>query len=193
MQADIRAGRLAVTRVDPDYFPLLVANTILGGGASSRIFANIREKQGFAYDARSALMPLKDSGSFCVVTQVRNEVLQPAIDAVLGEMRRIAKQEVDAEELATAKNYLSGVFVMRIETQDGLAGQLAAVKLLGLPVDYLEQYTARVRAVEPAQVRAAAARYIDPDPASIVVVADASAAANQLEPFGDVTVVKAEE
>ena len=86
VQADIRIGRVAVTRADPDYFPLLVANAILGGGTASRIFANIREKQGFAYDAHSATSALKDSGTFSVVTQVRNEVLGPAIDAVFGEM-----------------------------------------------------------------------------------------------------------
>jgi zinc protease len=136
---------------------------------------------------------MKDSGSFAVITQVRNEVLAPAIEAALGEMRRIADEDVSAEELATAKNYLSGVFVMRIETLDGLAGQLAAVKLLGLPIDYLEQYTNRVRAVEPAELRAAAAKYISPDAASIVAVGDATAATRELETFGGVTVVKAEE
>ncbi|MGE5646179.1 MAG: M16 family metallopeptidase [Acidobacteriota bacterium] len=193
VQADIRIGRLAVTRTDPDYFPLLVANTILGGGAASRLFAIIREKEGFAYDARSALSPMKDAGSFAVITQVRNEVLAPAIEAALGEMRRIATEDVTPDELETAKNYLSGVFVMRIETLDGLASQLAAVKLLGLPIDYLEQYTKRVRAVDAAALRAAAAKYIRPDAAALVAVGDASAARKELEKFGSVTVVKAEE
>jgi predicted Zn-dependent peptidase len=192
VQADLRIGRLAVTRTDADYFPLLVANTILGGGASSRIFANVREKMGYAYDVHSAAMPLKDSGTFAVATQVRNEVLVPAIQALLAEMREIATQDVSAGELSTAQNYLSGVFVLRLETQDGLASQLAATKLLGLPLDYLEKYTARVRAVDAAGIRAAAAKYIDPGAAALVAVGDAAEISKQLETFGQVSIVKAE-
>jgi zinc protease len=191
VQADLRIGRLAVTRSEPDYFPLFVGNTILGGGASSRIFTNIREKKGYAYDARSSLQPLKDSGTFAVVTQVRNEVLSAAFEAIFDEMKQISNTPVSDDELETAKNYLSGIFVIRLETQDGLASQLAATKLMGLPLDYLEQYTARVRAVTPGQIRAAATRYVLPDQASIVVVGDASKISKQLEEFGKVTVEEA--
>jgi zinc protease len=145
---------------------------------------------GYAYDVHSAAVPLKDSGTFEVATQVRNEVLVPAIQALLGEMREIATKDVSADELATAKNYLSGVFVIRLETQDGLASQLAATKLLGLPLDYLEKYTARVRAVDAAALRAVAAKYILPDTAAVVAVGDASIIAKQLETFGKVSVVK---
>jgi len=186
VQADLRIGRLAVTRRDPDYFPLLVANTILGGGASSRLFMNIREKQGFAYDAHSAVNALEEAGTLEVVTQVRNEVLGEAVQAVLAEMRRIAGEPVSADELAATRNYLSGVFVIRLETQQALAGQLAMTRLLGLPLDYLEQYTLRVRAADADQVRAAAARYISPEQAAIVVVGDAAKIRPALEKFGQV-------
>jgi len=192
VQADIRIGRLGVTRQDPHYFPLFLANTILGGGASSRMFANIREKMGYAYDAHSSAIPLKDSGSVALVTQVRNEVLEPALDALLAEMARIAATDVSPEELETAKNYLSGVFVIRIETQAGLAGQLAAVKLLGLPIDYLEHYTERVRAVDASAVRAAAGTYLNPERASIVVVGDGASVEPALRKFGTLEVAKAE-
>lgn len=188
VQADIRIGRLAVRRTDPDYFPLLVGNTILGGGASSRIFTTIREKKGFAYDVHSMAQPLKDAGTFAVVTQVRNEVLEPAIEGLLAEMKEISAQPVTPDELANAKNYLSGVFVIRLETQDGLASQLIAVKLLGLPLEYLEKYTARVRAVSADQIRRAAAKYVSPERASMVVVGDSAKIAKQLETFGKVVV-----
>jgi len=191
VQADIRIGRLGVPRHHPDYFPLLVGNTILGGGTSSRIFMNVREKKGYAYDAHSAAQPLKQSGCFTVVTQVRNEVLAGALDALLGEMKLICTQPVSADELEAARNYLSGVFVIRLETQDGLAGQLAAVRLMDLPLDYLEKYTTRVRAVIPDDIRAVAARYVDPEPASIVVVGDAAQISGQLETIGKVTVEEA--
>jgi zinc protease len=126
-----------------------------------------------------------------VVTQVRNEVLAEAIQALLDEMHQIGAQPVSEEELDTARNYLSGVFAIRLETQDGLAGQIAAVKLLGLPLDYLEQYTRRVRAVSQEGILAAAAGYMDPQPASIVVVGDASQILAPLQSFGKVQVEQA--
>jgi zinc protease len=192
VQADIRMGRLAVDRASPDYFPLLVANTILGGGASSRMFMNIREKQGFAYDAHSSLRPAKNAGLFTTVTQVRNEVLEPALKALIAELGEMVRKPVAADELDDVKNYLSGNFVIGLETQAGLATQLANMKLLGLPDDYLETFTGKIRAVQPAQIQAAAARYMAPEAASIVVVGDASQIGKTLEKFGQVTVVKAE-
>mgnify|MGYP001078047182 CR=1 FL=1 len=191
VQADIRIGRLAVTRAHPDYFPVLTANNILGGSTSSRLFMNIREKKGFAYDAHSAVVPLKDSGVASVITQVRNEVLAPALEAVLAEMRRLGQRPVRGSELAAIKNYLNGVFVIRLETPDGLASQLAGLRLMGLPLSYLERYGDRVRAVEPERLRAAAAKYFDPEVATIVVVGDAEKLLPQLEKFGTVKVEEA--
>lgn len=192
VQADIRVGRLGVSRNHPDYFPLLVASTVLGGGASSRLFMHIREEKGFAYDAHSMLQPRKDAGLFSVVTQVRNEVVEPALEAVLEEMDRMANEPVTAEELADVKNYLSGIFVLGLETQSALANQLMTVKLMELPPDYLEQYTARVQAVTAEQVRGAARKYISPEDASLVIVGDASAIIKAVEKFGKPVVVKAE-
>jgi zinc protease len=192
VQADIRVGRLAVDRISPDYFPLYVANAILGGGASSRMFTNIREKQGFAYDAHSSLQPRKNAGLFTAVTQVRNEVVGPALQAVQAELENLSKQPVPAAELADVKNYISGNFVMGLETQSGLATQLSNMKLLGLPDNYLETYTARVRSVEPSQIQSVAAKYLAPDNASIVVVGDASQIGKTLEKLGKVTLQKAE-
>ena len=192
VQADIRVGRLAVDRTNPDYFPFLVANTILGGGASSRMFTNIREKQGFAYDAHSSLQARMNAGMFTAVTQVRNEVLDAALKAVDAELETLAAQPVPATELADVKNYLSGNFVMGLETQGGVAGQLATMKLLGLPADYLETFTAKIRAVDAAQIQAVARKYMTPQVASLVVVGDAAKIGKTLEKLGKVTVEKAQ-
>ncbi len=81
--------------------------------------------------------------------------------------------------------------MIRLETQDGLAAQVAAVRLMGLPLAYLENYTTRVRAVTREEIRAAAARYVDPERAAVVVVGDASKIAAQLESIGKVTVEEA--
>ena len=192
VQADIRVGQLAVDRVSPDYFPLVVTNAILGVGASSRMFTNIREKQGFAYDVHSTLQARRQAGLFAAVTQVRNEVLEPALESVQAELDRLAQEPVGAQELADVKNYLSGSFVLGLETQGGLANQLSMVKLMGLPNDYLESYTTRIRSVEPPEIRTVAGKYMSRGTAGIVVVGDAAQIGKALEKFGKPSVVKAE-
>jgi zinc protease len=191
VQADIRVGRIAITRNDPDHFPLLVGNTILGGGASSRMFNHIREEKGYAYDAHSALLRYRDSGYFEAATQVRNEVVGEALQAVLDELSNISQQPVGAGELSDVKNYLSGSFVLSLTSQSALAGQLALVKTMGLPNNYLETYTTRIRATEPPQILTAARKYISPESAAIVVVGDAAQIGKALEKFGKFEVVEA--
>jgi len=190
-QADIHIGRLAATRTDPDYYPLLVANAILGSGGSSRLFVDVRERLGFAYDAHSELDRRKDAGVVTAVTQVRNEVVAPAMEAVLGHLSEMAKSPVSFAELTDTKNYISGVFLISLETQAALADQVELVKTMGLSDDYLEMFTTRVRSVEPDQIQAAARKYLSPEKATIVVVGDASVIAKPLEHFGRVEVEEA--
>ena len=192
VQADIRVGRLAVTRTSPEYFPLLMGNAVLGSGGSSRLFLDIREKRGYAYDAHSILDAQKDAGAFVAVTQVRNEVVEPALEALLDDLSGMAKAPVGNSELTDFKNFLSGFFVMRLESQNGLASQLALVKAMGLPNDYLETYTTRIRSTEPDQILAASKKYISPEQAAIVVVGDAQKIGPALEKIGKFEVTKVE-
>jgi zinc protease len=191
VQADIHIGRLAITRTDPDYYPLLVGNAILGGGASSRLFLDVREKKSFAYDAHSELDRRKDAGVVTAVTQVRNEVVEPAVEAVLDNLSHMAQAPVTAEELSDIKNYISGSFLISLETQASLTDQIDLVKTMGLPSDYLEMFTTRVRSVEPDQIQAAARRYLAPEKDTIVVVGDAAQIEKSLDKFGPVQVEKA--
>ena len=191
VQADIHIGRLAATRTDPDYYPLLVGNAILGGGASSRLFLDVREKKGLAYDAHSELDRRKDAGVFTAVTQVRNEEVGTGVEAVLDNLSQMAKAPVTAGELTDIKNYISGGFLISLETQASLADQIDLVNTMGLPKDYLEMFTSRVRSVEPDQIQAAARKFIEPSQAAIVVVGDASQIEKSLEKFGTVQVEKA--
>ncbi len=184
VQVDIRAGRRTVCRTHPDYFPLLVANTILGSGASSRLFRILREQMGFGYDAHSRIEPRREAALFSAETQVRPEVAAAALEALLDQLRALTEEPVMAEELETAQNFLTGTFAISLETPGALAGQLLSRRLNGLPADYLETFVPRVRAVTAAQVRAAAARYFDPQSLAIVLVGDASRVAATLEAFG---------
>ncbi|MBI3210771.1 MAG: insulinase family protein [Candidatus Solibacter usitatus] len=190
-QIDIHLGRHTVKRLDPDYFPLVVASTILGGGASSRLFVNIREKQGYAYDASAHHMGYRDTSLFNVSTQVRDEVLEPALHALSAELDRMGKEPVSAQELSNMKNYLNGVFVLGLASQDGVASQLAALKTNGIPNSYLEQYVTKIRSVEPDQIQRTAAKYFSRDSNAVVIVGDASKIQKTVEKFGKVTVEKA--
>lgn len=191
VQADLRVGKLGTDRTSPDYFPLAVANQILGGGANSRLFLNIREEKGYAYDAHSEQRPRRVGGYFTAVTQVRNDVVEPALRDVLAELKRISSEPVQKDELTDVKNYIAGTFVLRLETQRGLADQLAMVSLDGLPKDYLSTYITRVRSVEPDQILNAARKYIAPENAAIVVVGDAKQIGKPLEKFGKTTIEQA--
>jgi zinc protease len=191
VQVDIRAGRRTVNRTHPDYFPLLVANTVLGSGASSRLFRILREQMGFGYDAHSQLEPRRQSVLFTAETQVRPEVAAAALEALLDQLRSLAREPVTAEELQTAQNFLTGTFAISLETPGALAGQLLSRRLNGLPADYLETFVPRVRAVTAGQVLAAAARYFDPQSLAIVLVGDASRVATQLEQLGPLQIEQA--
>jgi zinc protease len=191
VQADIQVGRLAPRRTSSEFFPLSVGTTILGGGANSRMFKTIREKDGFAYDAHSQYVTNRDAAAVEAVTQVRNEVIEPAMKAVMAELDGMASAPVEAAELTNTKNYLCGLYLLRLETQEGLASQLSTMKALGLPNDYLETYTTRVRSVEPDQIEAVAKKYLAPGESAVVVVGDASKIGEALKKFGEVTVVKA--
>ena len=125
------------------------------------------------------------------VTEVRNEVIEPALKEVLAEMDKMATTPVPTDELTSIKNYMAGLYLLRLETQDGLASQLNNMKTLGLPNDYLETYTTRVRSVEPDQILAAAKQYLATGQAAVIVVGDAAKIGEELKKFGEVTVTKA--
>ncbi len=135
----------------------------------------------------------RDAGDFQAVTQVRNDVLEPALKAVLSELEQMAAKPVPGRR-ADQRQELHGraCTCCGLETQDGVIGQLTNMKALGLPNDYLETYVTRVRSVEPDQILAAAKKYVAPDQAAIVVVGDASKIGDVLKKFGAVTVTKAQ-
>ena len=191
VQADIHVGRLAPTQTGTEFFPLMVGSALLGGGTNSRMFKDIRERDGFAYDAHTEYDRHRDAGMFSAVTEVRNEVIEPAMKDVIDELNRMSGKPVAGDELTNTKNYLAGLYLLRLETQAGLASQLSTMKALGLPNDYLETYTTRVRSVEPDQILVVAKKYMSPDGAAIVVVGDASKIGDALKKFGEVTVEKA--
>lgn len=190
VQADIAIGRTAAGRRDADYFPEVVASVILGSGTNSRLFMDIREKRGYAYDAHTEMNPLDNAATLTAVTQIRNEVAGEGIAAVIEHLDNMGKTPVSSEELRNAKSFANGMFLMRLEPQAGLADQLVTMKVQNLPQDYLESYTTKVNSVEPEQIQRVAKKYLSTENSTVVVVGDASKLLKPLEALGKFTVVQ---
>jgi zinc protease len=192
-QADFRIGGLAVRRSDPDYFPLLVANAVLGAGTNSRLFLNIRERRGYAYDVYSSVDALKKAGTFLGAAESRTEVTLAAIKEMLAEFDRLGREKVAAQELQNAKNYLNGLFSLSLSTQGGVAERTLQTYMFELGRDYLEGYRSRIEGVTADQVQQVAGKYLRTDRATIVVVGDAAKLRRDLASVGPLSEVSAAE
>ncbi len=188
VQTSIKLGNVGVKRSDPDYFPMIVMNQILGGAAHARLFLNIREAKGYTYGAYSRMAARLQPGTFFAGANVRTEVTNPSVQEFLYELDRMRTTKVTDAELNSAKNYLAGSFQLGLETQGGLAQRLLEAKLYDLPDDFLETYAAKVTAVKVDDVRTAARKLIDSNNLVVAVVGDAKKIKDDLELFGPVTV-----
>ena len=172
-QANIILGHVGVSRNNPDYYALTVMNYILGGGGfSSRLVEEIRDKRGLAYSVASFFDPGKYPGSFQIALQTKNSSAREAIALSLEEMKRIQTQGVSEKELDAAKKYLMGSFPMRFDTQGKLVNFLTQIEYYGLGLDYPEKYPSLIRSVTREDVLRVAKTYLHPENVILVVVAN---------------------
>jgi zinc protease len=184
-QSNIVIGNSAIDRRNPDYFPVLVMNQVLGAGASSRVFMNLREEKGYTYGAYTRLNARKLGGDFEATAEVRTAVTGDSLKEFFYELARIRDEEVPQEELADAKNFLTGVFPIRAETQEGMTNLVVNKLLYGLPDDYLQTYREKIEKVSAGDVQRVAREYIRPDEAAIVIVGDAKEIVSQSSEYTD--------
>jgi Predicted Zn-dependent peptidases len=182
-QSNIVISNLAIPRNSPDFFPVLVMNQILGAGASSRLFMNLREAKGYTYGAYSSFDMKRLAGNFEATAEVRTPVTGDSLKEFFYELKRIRDERVSDEELQDAKNFLSGVFPIRAETQEGLTNLIVQQQLYDLPADYLQTYRDNVNAVTVEQVQRVANKYITPEKAAIVIVGDAEEILKQAKDY----------
>lgn len=174
-QSEIRVGHLGVARNNPDYFPLLVLNTILGGQFSSRINMNLREEKGYTYGARTDFSMRRQPGPFLAAAGVQTATTKPSVIEFMRELEEIrGRRVVTREELEFAKASLMRREPLTLETHSQLAGRLEDLVLYDLPPDYFDTYTERVAAVTLEDVNRAAREYLHPERFAIVVVGDRS-------------------
>src|SRR5258705_7786705 len=184
-QANIVIANAGITRTSDDYFPLLLMHTVLGANASSRLFMNLREEKGYTYGAYSSLDARRTAGTFRSTAEVRTRVTGDSLKEFFYELNRIRNEPVSEKEIADAKSYLTGVFPLRLETQEGLVDQLVQIKMFDLAEDYLEFYRNRIQAVTIPQVQEVARKYVRPDEAAIVIVGDGAQLLEQVRPYAD--------
>jgi predicted Zn-dependent peptidase len=184
-QSNIVLTNLGIKRMDPDYFPLLVMNQVLGAGASSRIFMNLREEKGYTYGAYTRLETKKLAGDFEATAEVRTAVTGDSLKEFFYELDRMRNEKVGETELADAKNFLTGVFPLRAETQEGLTNLIVNQHLFGLPDDYLQTYRDHVDAVTVDEVQRVAIKHVRPDEMAIVIVGDAKEVLPQAQSYAD--------
>lgn len=192
-QSELRVGHVGVPRSHPDHLRIVVMNAILGGLFSSRINLNLRERHAYTYGASSGFDWRRGAGPFVVSTAVKSEVSDRAVAEIVAEIERMRSAEPDASEVTLATDYLAGVFPLRYESTDAVAGAIANSVIHALPDDWFTAYRDRVRAIGPADVLDAARAHLDPARLLVLAVGDATAIRGPLEALGlgDVRVVSA--
>jgi len=170
-QSQIRIGGIGVARATPDYFPLQVLNTVLGGSFTSRLNNNLREVHGYAYGAGSGFDMRASAGPFAASAGVQTDKTAEALTEFFNELNGILKP-VPADELARAKNYVSLRFPGTFETTGDLSRRLEDMVVFQLADDYFSKYVTNIQAVTVADVERVAQKYILPQRVAVVVVGD---------------------
>jgi zinc protease len=170
-QAHIAMGMTAVARSNPDYFPLLVGNYVLGGGGFvSRLMSEVREKRGLAYSVFSYFAPGKDNGIFQAGLQTKNDQASQALEVMGSTIAQFIADGPTPSELVAAKANLVNGYPLRIDNNRKLLDNVSSIAWNDLPLDTMEIWTKQVEAVTLEQVKAAFQKYLAMDRMKIVVL-----------------------
>lgn len=182
VQSEIRVTNLVnLPMSSPDYFPVLLANYLLGGGAESKLFMNLREKHGFTYGAYSNTGSGRFQTSFAASAQVRNAKTDSAVVEFLREINNMRTQKVTAQELQNAKALYNGSFALGLEDPARIATFASNIIINELPKDFYRTYLQRINAVTVDDIQRVAQKYFNHNNTRIVVVGKASEIAPGLE------------
>lgn len=170
-QAHVLIGQPGITRRNPDFLAVLVGNHILGGGGfTSRLMEEVREKRGLSYSVSSAFSPGLHAGAFVIGLQTRADQAPEAIEVSRQVLADFVARGPTEAELRAAKDNLVGGFALRIDSNRKLLSNVANIAWNGLPLDYLDHWTQRVEALTAADVQAAMARMLQPERMVTLVV-----------------------
>nr|WP_315147630.1 pitrilysin family protein [uncultured Flavobacterium sp.] len=159
---------------DPDFFPAVIANQILGGDFNSYLNMNLREKHAWTYGARSEIGSGKYVTKFVATSAVRNAVTDSAVVEFIKEIKKIRTEKVDAEVLKNVKAGYIGRFVMQVQKPQAVARYALNIETEQLPADFYEKYIQTINAVTPDDIQRVANKYFLLDNTRIVIVGKAS-------------------
>ncbi len=188
VQTVLQLGTLGIERNSPDYFSILLADKILGGGPAARLFLNLREDKGYTYGAYSNFGGSRFRGTWISSSEVRTDVTEGAMKEFMFELKRLRDDKVSVEELENAKRAIVGSFALSLEQPQSLLQNIITQKLYDLPADYWDTYPQKVSAITVDDIQKVAQKYIDLDHIQIVAVGDAAKAREILAKYGKVEV-----
>ncbi len=193
-QSVVAIGQVGVDRMNPDYFPITVMNSILGGAITSRISMNLREEKGYTYGARSTFSYRRGAGPFTAGGDIQTAVTKESIIEFMKELNGIrGDRPVTQKELDYNKQSLIRRYPAAFETVGGISGQLASLVVYGLPDSYFNDYIGKINAVSLDDVNRVAKKYLDPSKMAIVIVGDRKVVEPGLKELGyDIHIVNAE-
>ncbi len=169
-QTTVILGQVGITPTDPDYFPLIVGNFILGSDTLSRLFKQVREERGWAYQVSSRFTPLQGRGSFIILLQTRNSEASKALELSKNILQDYIQNGPTPSELAYAQQHMTGEFPLAIASNSNILAQISNIGFYGLPLDYLDTYRQHINAVTVEQIKRAWQQHVDPKKMSIVTV-----------------------
>jgi zinc protease len=189
VQSSISVGNFAIRRDDERWYTLQLTNQIYGAAFDSRLVRNIREEKGYTYSPQSVFQAMAEGGLYRAVADVRNEVTGATIKEIYAEIDELRAGGPEAEELADAKQYSRGVFLLQNATQNGLAGTVNTVNTFNLPRDYPETFQRHISQPSAEAVKTGAEMLLGSRDSVVVVVGDYTKVKDQLSGFGTITFV----
>lgn len=170
VQASIRMGRMLFTRQHPDFIPMQVLSTLLGGYFGSRLMQNLRERNGFTYGAYSAMVNFQHAGYLAIATQVGCEVKDAALEEIMREIDILRNEPVPAEELSLVKNIMAGEMMRILDGPFGIADVTTENILCGFDNSHIQYNLERIRQTTPEELQSLAQKYLRPEDLVTVVV-----------------------
>jgi len=172
-QSQVIFGAAGIARDDPDWYAAYVLNYVLGGGGlTSRLSDQVRERRGLAYSVYSSLYPLDYAALHLGGVGTRNDSVAEALQVIRDELRQVRDNGISAEELRDAKTYINGSFPLSLTSGGRIAALLVAIQRNGLGIDYIDQRSELINAVTLDDVRRVAKRLLQPENLLVVVVGD---------------------
>jgi zinc protease len=188
VQTTVALGNIAIDRRSADYPAMIVMNDVIGGGASARLFLNLREEKGYTYGVYSDFSALRYPGPWRAGGNMRTDVTDGALVEFFKEIRRIRDESVPSKELDESKRSIVASFALSLEQPSRVLTFAITRKLYGLPADYWDIYSSKIAAVTADDVQRVARKYLNPETLQLVAVGDATKIKTILEKYGTVDV-----